>query len=194
MIPVVIAICGPAASGKDYLARYLSSCPLGITNIVSDTTRPPREGETDKVDYNFISDDDFIAGINQNKYLEWTRFRGWYYGTPASSICGKINVGVFNLDGIAVLYREQKMGNMIVLPIYLKIHFWTRIKRYIQREGKFSFELLRRMFYDWLDLDNVDTWIQLFPQHIVVKNFYNTQDCERVAQDIVSKYLKEYYQ
>ena len=103
-------------------------------------------------------------------------------------------MGVFNLDGIAVLYREQKMGNMIVLPIYLKIHFWTRIKRYIQREGKFSFEFLRRMFYDWLDLDNIETWIQLFPQHIVVKKFYNTQDCERVAQDIVSKYLKEYYQ
>lgn len=194
MIPVVIAICGPAASGKDYLARYLSSCSLGITNIVSDTTRSPREGEINGVDYNFISDDDFMAGINQNKYLEWTRFRGWYYGTPASSICGRINVGVFNLDGIAVLYHEQKIGNIIVLPIYLKVHFWTRIKRYIQREGKFSFEFLRRMFYDWLDFDNADTWIHLFPQHVVVKNFYNTQDCDRVAQDIVSKYLKDYFQ
>lgn len=193
MKPVILAICGKAASGKDTLAQYLSSCPLGITNIVSDTTRPPRANEQDGVDYHFISEDDFIDNIHDLKYIEWTRFRGWYYGTPYDAICGKINVGVFNPDGILELYAIQKHEGYNVIPIYIKVPLFTRMRRYIEREGRFSFECIRRIFADWVKFDNIDIMLSVFPQHIVVKNIESPYKVLKKTQDVVFKALQRYY-
>src|SRR3954453_21064636 len=50
------------------------------------TTRKPREGEVDGVDYFFISREDFEELISQNKLLEWAEYVGNYYGTPVDYV------------------------------------------------------------------------------------------------------------
>ena len=75
MKPVIIAICGAAASGKDTLLNALAPA-LGATKIISDTTRPPRVGEKQGVDYNFTDTAVFWWNVEHNYYLEWTSFRG----------------------------------------------------------------------------------------------------------------------
>ena len=194
MKPVILAICGKAASGKDSLADFLSSCPLGITKIVSDTTRPKRPLEREGVDYHYVSTEEFIDGVENGRYLEWSEFRKWYYGTPIDAVCGKINVGVFNMDGIAELYRLQKEGEYEVIPIYVKSHTFSRLKRYGSREGKLSFECLRRFVTDTLDFQNVSVWLSLFPQHIVLKNFSGIENLYEKAQHLVREVLSDYYQ
>ena len=78
--PVIIAICGKSASGKDTLAKwlvnYLSSLGLFVHNMVSCTTRPPRVNEEDGVDYYFLNDAEFKKLLKQKRFIEHTHFRG----------------------------------------------------------------------------------------------------------------------
>ena len=60
---------------------------------VSITTRPRRQGEANGKDYYFISKADFKKRISQNKFLEWTRTYGWYYGTPKNFVAGLLKKG-----------------------------------------------------------------------------------------------------
>jgi guanylate kinase len=53
---------------------------------VSDTSRPKREGETDGVDYNFLTESEFRMRIDQERYAEWALVHGDYKGTPKSEI------------------------------------------------------------------------------------------------------------
>ena len=197
MKPAIIAICGEAAVGKDSLLRALAPA-LGATKIVSDTTRPPRPGEVDGTDYNFISEEEFVDGIRKGHYLEWKQFNGWYYGTPHNSVCGKVNIGVFNLDGVldmlakSKVYCEQAPYNIFV--IRLKVGFFRRIIRYVKRDGKLKFECLRRMLADARQFYKADILIDIWlPQHLVLKNFNIAENLPTLTQYIVSKMLPDYY-
>lgn len=144
--PIILAICGKSASGKDTLAKQLcSSLGENTHMIVSDTTRPPRAGEQDGINYNFISTNDFLT----KQYLEWTRFKGWYYGTPISSLSENINIGVFNFQGVKQLSDFKKYYTII--PILLKANVIKRLYRSIKREHKFQLEYIRRIFADMID-------------------------------------------
>lgn len=192
MKPVIIAICGAAASGKDTLLNALAPA-LGATKIVSDTTRPPREGEKDGVNYNFIAENEFDWRLVNGKYLEFSRFRGWLYGTSKDAVCGKVNIGVFNMDGIFSLMDYKDKYNII--PIYLQTSLITRIKRYIKRDKRFTFECIRRFFTDFKQFYAADIYISMaYPQHLVLKNFKIDQNLNDLAQYLVCNPLSAYYQ
>lgn len=147
--PVVIALCGKSASGKDWYKRHLCR-EFGWHPIVSATTRPPREGEKNGVDYDFVSDKAFQELVDKDAMLEYATFRGWYYGTPLAAIDkDAVNVGVFNLDGISSLLEHK--DKLDVRPIMLNAPLFTRLKRSIKREGKFKLEMLRRLWTDHKD-------------------------------------------
>ncbi len=76
-----VILIGPGAAGKDYLAKGLVE--RGFVKAVSLTTRPPRTGEVDGVDYYFTTDQDFRQRINNDEFLEWYSFGAdnWLYGT-----------------------------------------------------------------------------------------------------------------
>jgi guanylate kinase len=78
--PIIIAICGKSATGKDTLSRCLVSNlkhrGYAAQIIVSDTTRPPRENEVDGVDYNFLTNKQFYDKIDSCQYLEYSKFNG----------------------------------------------------------------------------------------------------------------------
>lgn len=157
---------------------------LRANKMVSDTTRPMRPNEVDGIDYNFISKEEFLRKVRDQEYLEWTCFRGWFYGTPASSIRDGINVGVFNLDGVKSLYQIHDRAS--VFPIYLKTSVPTRIMRYIRRDGRLSFECFRRLLTDFVQFffaePYLDTW---YPQHLVLKNFEIDKNLDKLIQYIV---------
>lgn len=192
MKPVIIAICGAAASGKDTLLNALAPA-LGATKIISDTTRPPRVGEKNGINYNFITENEFDWRLVNGKYLEFSRFRGWLYGTSKDVVCGKVNIGVFNMDGMLSLYQYKDMYEII--PIYLKTPVWTRIKRYISRDGKFTWECVRRLFADIRQFFFAESYLDaMYPQHLVLKNFKIDQNLNDLVQYLVCNPLSVYYQ
>lgn len=80
----MVILMGKAASGKDTLQKELEK--QGFERVVTITTRKPREGEQDGVDYHFLSRKEFESLMSYDGFVEHTNFNGTYYGCPKSSI------------------------------------------------------------------------------------------------------------
>ena len=78
--PVVLA--GPSGTGKTTIAHRLVRDGGTYTFSVSATTRPPRAGEKDGVDYQFVSPEEFDRMVRDGELLEWAEVHGRRYGTP----------------------------------------------------------------------------------------------------------------
>lgn len=85
--PLLIVISGPSGVGKDTIARALiDERPDGFYFVVTATTRPPRAGEVNGVDYYFVSNDEFARMIEENELLEYAVVYNDYKGIPKQHI------------------------------------------------------------------------------------------------------------
>lgn len=155
---VIIAICGKSSSGKTTLANdlyyYFKELGIKVHHMVSFTTRPPRAGEKEGLDYCFVSDDIFKVLQKNGSFIESTCFNGWYYGTGKfSALENHLNIGVFNPAGMESLAKMK--DEFIIVPIYLKANCFTRLFRSIKREKKLTKEMLRRMVVDHYDFKDL---------------------------------------
>jgi guanylate kinase len=82
----VFVITGPSGVGKGTLIRGLLERVPGLELSVSATTRPPRPGERDGVDYHFLSDEEFDRGVAKGEFVEHARYSGHQYGTLRSEL------------------------------------------------------------------------------------------------------------
>ena len=79
-------ISAPSGAGKSTLCRAVLDRFADLQYSISYTTRPPRNGEQNGVDYHFIDKDEFEEGIAHNRWAEWAKVHGNYYGTAAEFI------------------------------------------------------------------------------------------------------------
>lgn len=96
-----LILSSPSGAGKTTLARALLTLEPGLTNSVSVTTRPPRPGEADGVDYFFVAQEEFEAMRERGELLEWAQVFGNYYGTPAQPVREALAHGkdiIFDVD------------------------------------------------------------------------------------------------
>jgi guanylate kinase len=82
----VFVITGPSGVGKGTLIRGLLERVPGLELSVSATTRPPRPGERDGVDYHFLSDEEFDRRVANGEFVEHARYSGHQYGTLRSEL------------------------------------------------------------------------------------------------------------
>ncbi len=106
----LIVISGPSGSGKDTVAKHILSTDERFVLSVSATTRPMRPGETDGVDYIFLSKEEFVSRIEEGEFLEYARYLDNYYGTLKSQIeekvaAGKVVILVIEVEGAGNVKR-----------------------------------------------------------------------------------------
>jgi len=89
----IFILSAPSGAGKTTLGRALREEFPHIRYSISHTTRSPRKGETDGVDYHFISREDFEEGIRSGHWAEWARVHDHYYGTSAAFLDREIAHG-----------------------------------------------------------------------------------------------------
>ena len=88
---VLLIVSGPAGSGKTTLCNRLQrSLAPHLQRVITATTRPPREGEKEGVDYYFIDEDTFETRVKAGAFYEWAKVHNHRYGTLKSEIQGKL--------------------------------------------------------------------------------------------------------
>lgn len=90
---LLIVLSGPAGVGKGTVCNALRDVDTEIEYSVSATTRQPREGEANGVNYFFKTKQEFEQMIEENKLLEWAKYVDNYYGTPLDYVEETIEKG-----------------------------------------------------------------------------------------------------
>ena len=172
----IIALFGEAGAGKDYIQKKIMNTIFGrynLSEIISCTTRPPREGEIDGVHYHFIPTP---AELIKKDLIEFTVFRDWWYGTPIDSLNkDKINIGVFNIEGIEQILKDNRID---CLPIKVSAMSKVRLIRQLNREKNPNCnEIIRRYLADQKDFENIPF------DYFIVENNYD--EIDPVLSDIM---------
>lgn len=174
----IVALMGEAGSGKDtILHRIMEKYPSYFNEIISCTTRPPRQGEKEGVNYHFLSVEDFIRKILNGDMLEATEFNGWHYGTDSQSLTiDKINIGVFNPEGVRCLQEDE---NIELYVFYVRAAGKQRLLRQLNREENPDVdEIIRRYKADTEDFSFLNDI-----KYITLQN--NTLDDIDIAVDTI---------
>lgn len=162
---MLIILTGKTASGKDaVIAKLLRALP-NFKKVITTTSRDPRSGETDRIDYYFISKQDFKQKIENGEFLEYVEYGGNLYGTEKREIENKTDL-IWKIDpSMAGKVRLQLTGFRLQV-IYLTTDDKTVLQRLKERrltEG----EIEKRMRDDarfWQEFkDNYDYVIENVP-------------------------------
>jgi guanylate kinase len=95
-----VVVSGPAGVGKTTICDQLLKRPNFVRSI-SATTRLPRPGERDRIDYEFMNRVAFESATKDGAFLEWAEVYGNYYGTPRGPVEEKLRQGknvILNID------------------------------------------------------------------------------------------------
>lgn len=151
----VVAIMGKSGSGKDTILNAVCKEFPNLHRKISTTTREPREHEVDGVDYYFTNATSFAQSIIDETMLEANSFNGWFYGTEIKALReDKINIGIFNPEGVRALMESEEIQLEVV---YLICNDKMRIIRSLEREENPNIdEIMRRYKTDKDDFSELE--------------------------------------
>lgn len=132
----LFVLSSPSGAGKTSHAKRLLGLDPFLCSSVSVTTRRPREGEVEGVDYFFVDDATFDTMVQDGDFLEWAHVFSHRYGTPKTAVLHALDSGkdvLFDIDWqgaekIASLMRDQ-MVSVFLLPPSLRILEERLLKR-----------------------------------------------------------------
>jgi guanylate kinase len=111
--PKYIILSAPSGAGKTTIAKHLLNAGLGLEFSITACSRNKREGETDGIDYYFLSKSEFISKVNANDFLEWEEvYPDHFYGTLKSEL------DRIQKNGNRVLFDVDVVGGLNIKRIY----------------------------------------------------------------------------
>ncbi len=142
---ILMVISSPSGAGKTTLARALAQNEK-LEFSVSYTTRAPRAGERDGVDYKFVTDEEFTQMIDRQEFAEWAVVHGKRYGTAIHTVNRALEDGkdyLFDIDyqGGAQLRRQWPSESVLcfILPPSM-----AELERRLRRRATDSHEAIER--------------------------------------------------
>lgn len=119
---IALVLCAPSGAGKTTLTKRLLADHPSFAFSVSCTTRAPRPGEVDGVDYHFLNRDEFLRLRGAGHFAEWAEVHGNFYGTPLRASLDLLSQGrdmLFDIDvqGAAQLKKSLPQAYFVfILP------------------------------------------------------------------------------
>ena len=126
----LFVVSGAAGTGKDSVVSALRKAHPEIEKTVSATTRSPRPGEQEGVDYYYRTKEQFQQLIDQDEVVEHNFFNGNYYGTLKEEVNKRLNAGklvvmVIDVHGAANIRRMYPGATTIFLPAPPPLRSWS---------------------------------------------------------------------
>ena len=146
----LIVISAPSGAGKDTVVKELMKRDgNNLWVSVSATSRSPREGEREGVDYYYLSKEDFEKKIEEGFFIEYTNYAGNYYGTPKKYIKDKIDQGI---DVILIIEIEGASNIKKLVPeaifIFIMPPSLKELVRRLKTRGTETNEKIIKRFHE----------------------------------------------
>lgn len=143
---MLVILSGVSGAGKDTIKKELIKRMEDVISLPSYTSRNPREGEEEGVQYHFITKDEFEEKIKNNEFYEYDLHHNNYYGTSRKLMNEKIESGKIIVKDIEVNGTENLVkllkGETNLVTIFLKVEKEELRRRLIQRGDNLSEEEL----------------------------------------------------
>ena len=113
-------ISGSSGVGKGTVLKAVLAKRPDLKVSISCTTRLPREGEVNGVNYFFLSREDFQKAVNEGKFLEWAEFSGNMYGTRLDYVSKKLSEGhniILEIDTQGALKVKSQLPEAVLIFI-----------------------------------------------------------------------------
>lgn len=114
----LIVYSGPSGVGKGTVIKEAMKKDPSLVMSISATTRDPRDGEEDKVNYFFITKEQFKDKIEKNEMLEYAEYNGNFYGTPKDFVQKSLDEGknvVLEIEVQGALQIREKMPEAVLI-------------------------------------------------------------------------------
>lgn len=176
LLPLFI-ISAPSGTGKTTIYKKVQQILPNLVFSISYTTRFPRPGEKNAVDYFFVTEEEFKAMINRNQFLEWAEVHGNYYGTSKKFIEENRRAGdgvILDID-VQGAMQLKKLANLEAIFIFIKPPSFEELTRRLISRGTESQQVLEKRIenaknelsyeeqYDYVIInDNLDVAVKQF--------------------------------
>ena len=141
----LFVLAAPSGAGKTSIVRALLEREPGMRLSISYTTRPPRPGETDGVDYHFVDEPKFMALKAAGEFLEHAYVHGNWYATSATWLAGEVQAGhdvLLEIDWQgASQVRELIPGSVLVFILPPSL---ATLRERLEKRGTDSPEVIAR--------------------------------------------------
>jgi len=174
-------ISAPSGGGKTSLVNALLAATPNLEVSVSHTTRPPRPGENNAVNYHFVDEATFVALIAQQAFLEHANVFGNYYGTSRQWVMDKLRAGIdiiLEIDWQGAQQIRQLLPDSI--SIFLLPPSWQAIQTRLRERGQDNQAVIaRRMAAARTELSHYHEY-----NYLVINDDFNTalSDLKAVIQ------------
>ncbi len=153
----LIVVSGPSGAGKDTIVSELLKRDENIWLSVSATSRKPRKGEVEGVNYFFLEEKEFKKKIKENYFLEYAKYADNYYGTPKEEIIKKLDKGI---DVILVIEIEGAKKIKEIAPETLFIFIMPPsekelLKRLSNRKTEDKDKIIKRFNIAYQEMNEV---------------------------------------
>jgi guanylate kinase len=140
----LFVLAGPSGVGKGSLVRELIAKDPSLSLSVSVTTRPPRPGEVDGVDYFFVDEDAFDRMIEAGELLEWAEIVGHRSGTPRGFVEDRLSEGrdvILEIDVVGASFVRKRIPEAVL--VFVDTPSLEELERRLRGRGTETEEAIR---------------------------------------------------
>lgn len=132
----LFVISAPSGTGKTTILKKIMAEVERLTFSVSHTTRQPRKGERDGVDYHFVDKPAFVGMREQGDFLEWAEVHGNFYGTSQAEVEKQLAAGIDVVLDIDVQGAQQVRDIAVdAVTIFIAPPSWEEQKKRLMARG-----------------------------------------------------------
>ena len=191
----------PSGTGKSAVIKEVLKRDSNIKFSVSVTTRQPREGEVEGIDYYYVTDEQYNEFLAQDAFYEYVDSQyGSRYGTLRSEVDSFINVGqdvLFDMDWVGARQMREKAKDDVV-TIYLLPPSIKELRRRLEGRGTDSPEVIEKRMNvildkisHWDEFDYVIVNVNLEETILKVQKIISGERMKRVRQVGMKRFVKE---